>query len=81
MSGELFCGFLRVAKLGRHELEDSVGERNDVRAAVTAVPKLPVDRLRDNPNAAAVRRLGLRVLCSGCCPHAAPNIMQFACQL
>jgi len=76
----LFCGFLRVAKFGGHELEDRVGERNDVRAAVAAISKLSVDRLRDNPNATAVRRQYIRVLCS-CSPHPEPSMMHFACHL
>ena len=56
----LLRGFLRVTKLCGHELEDRVGERNDVRAAVAAVSKLSIDGLRDDPNAPAIRRLSLR---------------------
>ena len=63
-------GFLRVAKLCGHQLEHGVRERDDVRAAMAAVSQLPIDRLRNNPNASAVRRWSLRALCSNC-PHLA----------
>lgn len=62
--------FLRVTKLGGHELENRVGERDDVRAAVAAIAELSVDRLRKNPNAAAVGRgNGLTMISR--CPHLA----------
>ena len=68
--GRSLRGFLRVAKLGGDQLENRVGERDDVRPAVAAVPKLSVDRLCDNPNTAGIDCLRLRALCSSC-PHLA----------
>ena len=78
MTRTLFRCFLRVTKLGRHELENRVGERDDVRAAVAAISELSIDRLRNDPNTAAIPRLRFRAWCIAG-PHPAWRMMQNAC--
>lgn len=57
----IFCDLLLgcllgVAQLGSHQLENGVGERDDVGAAVTATAKLSVDRLGENANPPRILR-------------------------
>jgi hypothetical protein len=62
--------FLRVTKLGGHELEHRVRERDDIRAAVSTIAELSIDRLRKNPNAATISHRNALGLVSRC-PHPA----------